>query len=235
MTLRLTHKYWLWRIASYVFLLLTLVGIGLSVYVGYDRLVVKGLFLSIAVSCELIRRKASKQAKILRAGVEGEQKTTKLLASLSKQYKVVGDTTVTINGKSSQLDHVVIGPAGVFVIETKNVSGKIIGQVADNDWSQKKIDYKGKPYTKTLYNPLKQVGTHVERVYALLKQANISIPVKGIVYFVHKDAEINMRSNEVKIFSARKREEQALLQYVQRTHGKAMTSQEVEKVYALLK
>jgi Nuclease-related domain len=235
MTLRLNHKYWLWRVASYFFLVITLIGIGLSVYVGYERLIVKLLFLSIAISCEFMRRKATKQAKILRAGVEGEQKTTNLLNALPKQYKVLGDMNVTVNGRSSQLDHVVIGPAGVFVIETKNVSGKIVGKLDDTNWSQQKVDYKGKTYTKTLYNPIKQVSTHVDRVSALLNKANMNVPVKGIVYFSHKDAEVHMRSQDVKIFSFAKREEQALLQYVQRTNGKALTSQEVENVHALVK
>jgi hypothetical protein len=235
MVLRLVHKYWLWRVGSYLFLAMTLAGIGLSVYVGYDRLVIKGLFLSIAVSCEFMRRKASKQTKILRAGIEGEKKTAHLLKSLPKQYKVLGDVTISVNSRSSQLDHVVVGPAGVFVIETKNVSGKIIGQITDNNWTQQKTDYKGKTYTKTFYNPVKQVSTHVDRVSALLKKENINVPVKGIVSFTHKDAEIHIRSNEVKIFSVAKREEQALLQYVQRTTTKAMASQDVSKVYEVLK
>lgn len=38
-------------------------------------------------------------------------------------------------GKTSQIDHVVINPNGVFVIETKNYAGRIYGTDSQQNWT----------------------------------------------------------------------------------------------------
>ena len=38
--------------------------------------------------------------------------------------------------KTSQIDHIVINPNGVFIIETKNYSGRIYGQESQLEWTQ---------------------------------------------------------------------------------------------------
>ena len=53
-------------------------------------------------------------------------------------------------GKTSQIDHVVINPRGVFVIETKNYSGRIYGSENQLEWTQV-LSY-GRVKHK-LYNP----------------------------------------------------------------------------------
>ena len=46
----------------------------------------------------------------------------KILSSLDEnEYKVLNDVMVrTQNGKTSQIDHIVVSAYGIFVIETKN-------------------------------------------------------------------------------------------------------------------
>lgn len=68
---------------------------------------------------------------------------------------------VSNNGNTTQIDHIVINPRGVFVIETKNYSGEIYGSENQREWTQ--VLAYGNVKNK-LYNPLKQNATHVYNV-----------------------------------------------------------------------
>jgi hypothetical protein len=60
-----------------------------------------------------------------RAGLIGEQKVTKtLMGALSNEYSLFND--VMLKGMNfGNIDHIVVGPTGIFAIETKNLKGKI--------------------------------------------------------------------------------------------------------------
>lgn len=81
------------------------------------------------------------------------------------------------NGKTSQIDHIVINRNGIFVIETKNYSGRIYGNETQQEWTQV-LQY-GKVKNK-FYNPVKQNATHVRRI----KEAtNTQIPIYSLIVF----------------------------------------------------
>ena len=57
-------------------------------------------------------------------GWQGEKKVAKLLASsLSDDYYLIND--LYLHGGGGDIDHIVLAPSGVFVLETKNWRGKI--------------------------------------------------------------------------------------------------------------
>lgn len=58
-----------------------------------------------------------------RTGGTGESKVGKALSALGPAYEVLHDRRIP--GSRANIDHVVVGPTGVFVIETKNVAGKV--------------------------------------------------------------------------------------------------------------
>ena len=80
--------------------------------------------------------------------------------------------------KTSQIDHVLINANGIFVIETKNYSGRIYGCADDFEWTQ--VLRYGKVKNK-FYNPIKQNKTHV---YHISKIINQDIPLTSAVVFV---------------------------------------------------
>ena len=68
-------------------------------------------------------------------GALGEQKVVKTLETLSDEYFLINDFTVSFSPaiynrqendyiKSVQIDHILVAPSGVFLIETKNWSEK---------------------------------------------------------------------------------------------------------------
>lgn len=107
---------------------------------------------------------------------------------IGKQY-VLNNYTIEENGKSSQVDHIVINPRGIFVIETKNYSGDIYGDDNRREWTQV-LQY-GKVKNK-LYNPVKQNATHVYKI----KQIVGKVPVYSLVVFVQNNTQ-NIQSSTV--------------------------------------
>jgi hypothetical protein len=66
---------------------------------------------------------AYKKLTHFRSGITGEQDVTRLLAKLPDEYVVVND--VMLPGQRGNVDHVVLGPCGIVVIETKRYRGSI--------------------------------------------------------------------------------------------------------------
>lgn len=64
----------------------------------------------------------------------------------------------------TEVDHIVVSPYGVFVIETKNRSGWIRGGPSDESWT---VTY-GRHAPRTMYNPLRQNEGHAQAVTAFL-------------------------------------------------------------------
>ncbi|TWH83634.1 NERD domain-containing protein [Sedimentibacter saalensis] len=81
-----------------------------------------------------------------------------------KKYIVINDVLIpTNNGKTAQIDHVVVSNYGIFVIETKNYSGWIFGNENSINWTQ--VIYKTK---NQFYNPILQNKGHVKALQDLL-------------------------------------------------------------------
>lgn len=99
-----------------------------------------------------------------RIGELGEHKINIQLDQLPKDCKTLSDLLLP-NPKSrtgyAQIDHVVISPYGLFVIETKNYNGEIKGGRTDQQWSLSNR-YK-------MYNPLKQNYGHIKAIESLIK------------------------------------------------------------------
>lgn len=99
-----------------------------------------------------------------------------------EQY-LVNDLTVTVNGRSSQIDHLFINGNGLYVIETKNYSGQIYGSEKSREWTQ--VLAYGREKHK-LYNPLKQNATHI---YRLKEAVKINMPIYSLVVFAQGNTE----------------------------------------------
>ena len=108
----------------------------------------------------------------------GERRVKRILSSLPQEsYRVLND--IIINGKYglTQIDHVVVSKYGIFVIETKNMKGKIYGGARSTEWTKyskgRKITFK---------NPEHQNYGHIK---ALEQLTSLSPDIfHGIVVFV---------------------------------------------------
>ena len=95
------------------------------------------LFIMIAVGVVvvvyLLARLLPSQAEY--RGKRGEQRVFSILKRLPDEYYIWNDIVLQRNGYSVQIDHVVISPYGIFVIETKAIKGKIRGTESGYFWT----------------------------------------------------------------------------------------------------
>ncbi len=93
------------------------------------------------------------------------------------EYHLIEDVTLETRNGTTQIDHIVISIYGIFVIETKNLSGWIFGNERQRTWTQ--VIYKNK---YKFQNPLRQNYAHVKTLQSLLKLKNNQI--HSVVAFV---------------------------------------------------
>lgn len=218
------------RWQSTLALLAAVMGIGL---IGWHHILIGFVVLGAGI---LVFRRLLNDSRILASGLAGERHTQSVFEKLPDSYAVLSDIQVSAEGKTSQVDHIIVGPTGVFVVETKNAHGVIRGNVADQRLSQHKEAPRGKSHDKTLYNPVKQVGTHVYRVAAYLKQNRIQTWVQGIVYFADVDTTVELTGHgQISVFSHRDNGPTELLTYIESHSGKSLTKHETTKIVDCLK
>lgn len=114
----------------------------------YDLILI--IVFTIGIICKIYYSKI--------VGWFGEFYTESALLKIEgKDYKVINDLFISYNGKTTQIDHIVISKYGIFVIETKQYNGFITGDKYDKYWvrhlGKKKYNYE---------NPIRQNYGHVK-------------------------------------------------------------------------
>lgn len=88
----------------------------------------------------------------------------------SDTYQPVHDVILPTDHGTTQIDHIFVSRFGVFVVETKNMKGWILGRERERQWTQKLYR---KAYR--FQNPLRQNYKHIKTLEALL-----DIPAESI-------------------------------------------------------
>jgi Nuclease-related domain len=95
----------------------------LAAQAGLPQAGLVGLAVAALVGWRL-RFRPSEQARTWQRGAQGERRTARLLDRLTRDgYVVFHDLAVP--GSPANVDHLVIGPSGVFVIDSKQWSGSV--------------------------------------------------------------------------------------------------------------
>lgn len=111
------------------------------------------------------------EARSWRTGAEGEERVATILEALPRQWTVIH--AVPVGHRGSDIDHVAIGPTGVFTINTKRHPGKAV-RVKENDVT---VGGSRAPYARN-------ARFEASRATALLSQAcGFEVTVRGIVAF----------------------------------------------------
>lgn len=128
-------------------------------------------------------------------GKFGEKRVAQKLNRLPKDYITLNDILLPTNYDSTtQIDHIVVSPYGIFVIETKNYKGWIFGHENSEEWKQNLLGTKrfGRWSSKQhkFRNPILQNAAHARAVKAILKEVG-DYPIIPIVVFADS-AELNI-------------------------------------------
>lgn len=153
------------------------------------------LFLGIAHHFKVAENLVT--ARIVAEGMEGERKVSEaFVRDLPDDYLVMDDVVVAaggiFGGRKAQIDHLVLGPGGIFVIETKAYTGTLRGRSVDSSWTQTKKSGKG-AVTRKLPSPIPQNQYHIEVLKEFMAGRGIPLgPVKSVVVMTRADARLEI-------------------------------------------
>jgi hypothetical protein len=125
-------------------------------------------------------------------GIEGENSVTQILKSkLNDDYYLVNDVLYANDrGNKENIDHVVLGPKGVFAIETKHYSGKVTC----------KGSYWQIPFGRSPSSQAKGNASWVSRaIKASRVFETLNVWVEPIVVFSNPDVELETDHPEVEV------------------------------------
>lgn len=125
-----------------------------------------------------------KRYKIISTGLLGEEIVSNTLDLLPDEYTVINNIPINYNGKQAEIDSLIISKYGLFIVETKNYQGDIIGKVTDENWIQKKKSSGGRVYENKMRNPVKQVKFQTYLLSSMLKEHGIHCWINPYVVFV---------------------------------------------------
>lgn len=92
-------------------------------------------------------------------------------------YRRIDDLILTTDRGTTQVDHVILSPFGIFVIETKNMRGWIFGGERDPFWTQ--VNFRRKD---RFQNPLRQNYAHTR---AVAEKLGVELEtVHSVVFFI---------------------------------------------------
>ena len=151
----------------------------------------------------------------------GEQKTEfNLRFSLDKKlYRRFHDVIIPSSNGTTQVDHILVSPFGLFIVETKNKMGWIYGSESQSKWTQ--VIY-GKKYS--FQNPLRQTHRH-KKVLSKFLDLNES-NIETIVYFNGDSTfKTELPSN---VLSS------GLGRYIKQFKDTILSNEEVERICGLL-
>ncbi len=155
-------------------------------------------------------------------GKLGETKVTKVLERIIDDHVVLNDVTFLneTSGMSHQIDHILIHPHGLFVIETKNYFGTITCDEDGYGWFK---TVRGR--REKIANPLKQNRSHAITLRKVIKS---KCPVVPVVVFVQNNAPYTPDENVINL-------EDLLLFIDSYPYERLLTKSQMKEIETLIK
>ena len=147
------------------------------------------LFISSLISVMMYWKKGVRRVESFFRGARGEERVASVLATLPDAYHVFND----FEAGGDHIDHVVIGPTGVFSVETKTWKGAVEiveGHVLVNG-------------TLPTRDPVTQAQREADKVRSAIKKIGFDVTVVPIVCFASDTFAVDVTScGSVKILNS---------------------------------
>lgn len=114
-------------------------------------------------------RQSWRSARATEIGRQGESSVSSELRRYCSgtDARLIDDITLPLGEGTTQIDHVMVSRFGLFVIETKHISGWIFGQPWQKQWTQVLFARKHR-----FANPVKQNAVHLAALRRILRVPN---------------------------------------------------------------
>ncbi|MBR6765482.1 MAG: NERD domain-containing protein [Clostridia bacterium] len=173
-----------------------------------------------AFACFIVASFFGSEEEKIFSGLDGEQAAAELLSCLPEDFVCFQNVIVEIEEKKSEIDLIVVGRTGLFIVEIKNMTGFIQGNMEDKKWIQTNVGRRGGEYSREFYSPVKQVKTHVYRLREFLKSKKINVYIEPLVYFASDETPAQIKGEEVPVFSAYSGDKQKLIDFIMNRENK---------------
>ena len=127
--------------------------------------------------------------KLSRQGKEGEAQVSSILHCLGYEYYVFDNVLLNLpHGGSAQIDHVVVSPYGIFVIETKSHKGTLYGCANQLYWDYI-VRKGGIEFRNKMYSPYMQNQGHMN---ALMEDIGLPFThMRGFIVFTSPTVDLS--------------------------------------------
>jgi hypothetical protein len=159
-------------------------------------LILAGVFVFLAAGHWMKLFENYKTSRNVNAGRKGEIRISDAFEKgLDDNHYIINDIDLRFGRIKAQIDHLILGPRGIFVIETKSWAGHLSGNETDYTWVQTKIDKKGKEVRIELKSPIIQNLRHVTTAESLLRASGIDWPdVYSVIVLTRRSTEFDIDS-----------------------------------------
>lgn len=182
-------------------LALFLAGVMYSIrHATYGAAIAGAFALVCAAGYEVRLREIAVERRNLEGGRRGERQMAERLAEqLADDHVILNDLDFRIAHERCQIDHLVLAPSGLYVIESKFWAGTLTGDARDTQWSQVRSDGK----TRIVKSPILQVERQRRMFIALLAAKVPDDRIHALAVFTHPAVRLHITGGEDKAFLVR--------------------------------
>jgi hypothetical protein len=194
------QRYWLRRgtLSLGLLSLLALLSILIVQAPLWPALVLAGLALLSGLGLiyyEWRYRCYSRRRGQLSSGLRGQRRMTKLLGLLDDDYYLINN--LKLPDRADDVDHLVVGPNGVFALETKNHRGRIFWR--EGQWYQSKVSRSGHLQPETpIRDPSQQLKRNVDYLRSCINHTDRELSrrtrlwIEGAAVFTHPAVSLDL-------------------------------------------
>lgn len=187
---------------SFGLLVVLLIGVSIFVFAGRTQVALVlggvGLLALLFMGVMAVAGPSERDMAIKRAGAAGEAVLPQLLRSLPDTYSLLNG--VPVPGSRADIDHVLVGPSGVWAIEAKHHVGMV--QCVGDAWGYARLGAGGVPRSGHIGNPSQQARRAAEALERFLERRNQRHTVQPLVVFTHPQVELTLEAATVPIIRA---------------------------------
>lgn len=141
---------------------------------------------------------SEREVAIKRAGAAGEAVLPRLLRTLPDTFTLLNG--VPVPGSRADIDHVLVGPSGIWAIEAKHHVGMV--QCVGDAWGYSRLGPGGVPQPGHIGNPSQQARRAADALGSYLGQRGVRHGVEPLVVFTHPRVELDVEQPTVRILRA---------------------------------
>lgn len=141
------------------------------------------LYIIVGLILAAVTLGAGSNARKEKTTAKGSTEDVEFLKALPEDFQIFMNVSI---GVRTNLDAVIVGANGVFIVDVKTRSGKI-EPTPGSDWIRHKVGSKGTPYRVPMKNPLQQMKRDIRELQSYLASFGVRPWIEGSVYFTRAE------------------------------------------------